>query len=151
MQAVQNNGSVYVHAVFTPTGGSPNPQGEHACLPACLHPGPLHGRTWTGSVLPRCLPMCQEHHKSNAALERSSSCALPADEFFDRSATFARTHQLNVYRKKRAAREGINLLSGKNSTGEAVPLGRHGRWPRPCVRSSRGVRWGPRGASGPRP
>ncbi|KAL4445724.1 hypothetical protein ABPG77_008923 [Micractinium sp. CCAP 211/92] len=66
-KAVQNNGSVYVHAVFTPTGGSPNPQ----------------------------------------------------DEFFDRSATFARTHQLNVYRKKRAAREGINLLSGKNSTDNA--------------------------------
>ncbi|KAL4425896.1 hypothetical protein ABPG75_009912 [Micractinium tetrahymenae] len=69
-KAVQNNGSVFVHAVFTPTGASPNPQ----------------------------------------------------DEFFDRTATFARTHQLNVYRKKRPAKEGVNLLSGKNSTdNEPLP------------------------------
>lgn len=34
LQAVQNNGSVYVHAVFTPTGASPNPQGEPMARPA---------------------------------------------------------------------------------------------------------------------
>lgn len=68
--AVQNNGSVWVHAVFTPSGASPNPK----------------------------------------------------DEFFDRTASFARTSQLNAYLKKRAAKAGVNLLSGKNSTdGEALP------------------------------
>jgi hypothetical protein len=65
--AVQANGSVYVHAVFVPTGASPNPK----------------------------------------------------DDFFDSTATFARTSPLNVWRKKRAAKAGVNLLSGKNSTGEA--------------------------------
>jgi hypothetical protein len=68
--AVQNNGSVWVHAVFTPAGASPSPK----------------------------------------------------DEFFDRTATFGRTSQLNVYLRKRAAKGGVNLLSGKNSTdGEALP------------------------------
>lgn len=66
--AVQNNGSVFVHAVFVPTGASPNPK----------------------------------------------------DDFFDKTATFARTNQLNRYMKKRAAKGGINLLSGKNSTDDAA-------------------------------
>jgi hypothetical protein len=42
---------------------------------------------------------------------------VPADDFYDHTATFARTQPLNRYLKKRAAKEGVNLLSGKNSTG----------------------------------
>lgn len=67
-QAVQNNASVYVHAVFTPTGASP----------------------------------------------------VPTDEFFDRTGTFAKSHQLNRFLKKRAAKGGVNLLSGKNSTDDGA-------------------------------
>lgn len=48
----------------------------------------------------------------------------PADEFFDRTASFGRTSQLNVYLKKRPAKSGVNLLSGKNSTGACCPRGR---------------------------
>lgn len=48
LQAVQSNGSVWVHAIFTPPGASPN----------------------------------------------------PADDFFDKSATFARSLQLNAYLPK---------------------------------------------------
>ncbi|EFN57413.1 hypothetical protein CHLNCDRAFT_142853 [Chlorella variabilis] len=42
------------------------------------------------------------------------------DDFFDHTATFARTQPLNRYLKKRAAKEGVNLLSGKNSTDDAA-------------------------------
>lgn len=52
--------------------------------------------------------------------QRGPRLSAPADEFFDRTATFARTHELNAYRKKRPAKEGVNLLSGKNSTGEGA-------------------------------
>lgn len=64
-QAVQNNGSVWVHAVFTPPGASPR----------------------------------------------------PGDDFHNRAATFGRSKQLNAYLPKPKAKEGVNLLSGKNSTG----------------------------------
>jgi len=42
LQAVMNNGSVYIHAIFTPTGASPNPSGAllamlHACRPAGMN------------------------------------------------------------------------------------------------------------------
>jgi hypothetical protein len=48
------------------------------------------------------------------------SITRTADDFFDKTATFARTNQLNRYMKKRAAKGGINLLSGKNSTGTGM-------------------------------
>ncbi|KAL6786103.1 hypothetical protein ACKKBG_A01415 [Auxenochlorella protothecoides x Auxenochlorella symbiontica] len=68
--AVQNNGSVFFHAVFTPSGASPD----------------------------------------------------PADGFHDAALTFAKSQPLNVYLKKPRAGTGINLLTGKNSTGnEAAP------------------------------
>ncbi|GAB4824016.1 hypothetical protein N2152v2_011062 [Parachlorella kessleri] len=62
--AVQHNGSVWVHAVFTPPGASPSPK----------------------------------------------------DDFFDKGATFARSRELVAYLPKPKAKEGVNLLSGKNST-----------------------------------
>jgi hypothetical protein len=68
--AVQNNGSVFVHAVFTPPGAAPDP-------------------------------------------------ASPA---YDAALSWARTHQLNTWMPKRKAKDGVNLLSGKNSSdGGALP------------------------------
>jgi hypothetical protein len=66
-QAVQNNGSVYVHLVFTPTGASPNPTGEPPlpsaaalCTPAtasiCLIRQSSH-RSPPGPSA--CLPACR--------------------------------------------------------------------------------------------
>jgi hypothetical protein len=67
--AVQNNGSVYVHAVFTPFGASPNPE----------------------------------------------------DEDYDSAFSWVKSTSLNRYLPKRRAEQGVNLLSGKNST-EDKPL-----------------------------
>lgn len=63
-KAVQNNGSVYVHAIFTPYGASPNPE----------------------------------------------------DEDYDSALSWVKTSTLNRYLPKRRAEQGVNLLSGKNST-----------------------------------
>lgn len=52
----------------------------------------------------------------------------PPDEYFDKSATFARTSPLVVHMKKRAAKEGVNLLSGKNSTGAPGWLAPRSSW-----------------------
>ena len=63
---VKNNGSVYVHTVFVPTGASPHPE----------------------------------------------------DEGYDAALTWALTRPLHRYLPKRRAEQGVNLLSGKNSTGD---------------------------------
>lgn len=42
----------------------------------------------------------------------------PTGEYWAAGDTFSRTKQLNAYLRKKAAKEGVNLLSGKNSTGE---------------------------------
>ena len=68
--AVQNNGSVYFHAVFTPPGASAN----------------------------------------------------PTDPDFDSALSWSKSRPLNSYLPKRRAGEGVNLLSGKNTTGDQ-PLG----------------------------
>jgi hypothetical protein len=68
--AVQNNGSVFVHAVFTPPGAPADPEAEN----------------------------------------------------FAAAVTWGKSHPLNVWMPKRRAKDGVNLLSGKNSTdGEAMP------------------------------
>lgn len=69
-QAVQNNGSVYFHAIFTPLGASANPR----------------------------------------------------DPDFDSALSWAKSRPLNSYLPKRRAEQGVNLLSGKNST-DNQPLG----------------------------
>jgi len=67
---VQNNGSVYVHAVFTPSGASPDPG---------------------------------------------------ADDY-DSALSFSRSRPLNAYLPKPRAQDGVNLLTGRNSTdGGAIP------------------------------
>lgn len=65
-----NNGSVLIHAVFTPAGASPN----------------------------------------------------PSNDGFEAALTWGLTKPLNVYLPKKKAGDGINLLSGKNSTdGKSMP------------------------------
>lgn len=63
---VQNNGSLWVHTVFTPPGASPD----------------------------------------------------PADGFFDPALTFAKSQPLVLYLPKPKLDKGVNLLTGKNSTGD---------------------------------
>jgi len=63
-KAVQNNGSAYVHTIFTPFGASPNPE----------------------------------------------------DEDYDAALSWVKSCTLNRYLPKRRAEQGVNLLSGKNST-----------------------------------
>ena len=103
--AVHNNGSVFVHAVFTLPGASPNPTGARqrwARRPPYV-PRLLLARVAPSPTWPACPlgPHPPPH----------------ADDFYDRAATFARTKPLNVYLRQRAAKDGVNLLSGKNSTG----------------------------------
>lgn len=78
--------------------------------------GGLHGwLAWCAACQPRGRPTLQPSCANCVNQPRPPPC--PADEFFDRTASFARTSQLNAYLKKRAAKAGVNLLSGKNSTG----------------------------------
>lgn len=71
-KGVQNNGTVYVHTVFTPPGASPDPD---------------------------------------------------ADDF-DSALSFGKTRQLIAYLPKPKAEDGVNLLTGKNSTDDkALPEG----------------------------
>ena len=110
LQAVQNNGSVYVHSIFTPAGASPNPKGE----------GAADRRLLLQLVLPCTAAAADATHSRTPPFARlPPPPPPPADEFYDRSATFVRSRPLNAYLKKRAAKDGVNLLSGKNSTGAA--------------------------------